>query len=328
LICQRTDRRFEIVVVDNHPSSGLTASVVAGFDNVRLINEARGGLSYARNTGFAASTGDILVCTDDDVIAPPDWLEKLVAPFSRNDVMLVTGNVFPAELETAAQLQFENYGGLGRGFERREYNREWFDSFRRKAVPTWKIGATANAALRASILHDPTIGMLDEALGAGTPTGCSEDTYLFYKILKAGHTIIYEPTSFVWHKHRTSENALHQQIYSYSKGHSAYHLTTFLRDHDGRGLVRIFAEIPRHQLKLLWGWLRGYGERSLRTIILEICGNIVAPFALWKSRRRVKRLGASLPYIPMELRLALQTAAAENAEIENRKPRQMEADTK
>ena len=72
----------------------------------------------------------------------------------------------------------------------------------RGAVPTWKLGATANAAFRAAIFSDPAIGVLDEALGAGMPTGCSEDTYLFYRILKAGHTIVYEPAAWVWHEHR------------------------------------------------------------------------------------------------------------------------------
>ncbi len=311
---QQTSRSFEIVVVDNRPQSGKTPPVVAEFPGVRLVSEPRGGLSYARNTGFAASTGDIFVCTDDDVIAPQDWLENLLAPFSRNDVMLVTGNVLPAELESPSQVEFENYGGLGKGFQRREFNRKWFDSFRRKAVPTWTIGATANAAVRATILQDPAVGLLDEVLGAGTPAGCSEDTYLFYKTLKAGHTIIYEPTAFVWHKHRANEQALHKQIYSYSTGHAAYNLTTFLRDQDGRGLVRIWVEIPSYQIKQLLRWLRGSRERSLRTILLEIRGNAFGPISLWKSRRRVKRLGAGPPHLPAEPQLTHQPASAGSPE--------------
>ena len=315
LLQQRSSRSFEIVVVDNRPQSGRTPPIVAEFPGVRLVSEPRGGLSYARNAGFAAATGDILVCTDDDVTFPTNWLEKLLAPFSRNDVMLVTGNVLPAELETRSQLEFENYGGLGKGYQRREFNRIWFDSFRRKAVPTWTIGATANAAVRASMLHDPAVGLLDEALGAGTPAGCSEDTYLFYKTLKAGHTIIYEPNAFVWHKHRVNDQALHKQIYSYGTGHAAYNLTTFMRDHDGRGLVRICVEIPMYQIKQLLGWMRGSRSRSLRTILLEIQGNAFGPIALWISRRRVKRLGASLPYMPVEQRMTLPSVCAESPDI-------------
>ena len=45
----------------------------------------------------------------------------------------------------------------------------------------------------SSLFSDAAVGLLDEALGAGTPTGCSEDTYLFYRMLSAGHTIVYEP---------------------------------------------------------------------------------------------------------------------------------------
>ncbi|MFN6016149.1 MAG: glycosyltransferase [Verrucomicrobiota bacterium] len=287
---QKTTHAIEIIVVDNHPASGLTAPVVAEFPMVRKIDEVRAGLSFARNAGFAASKGEILVCTDDDVTFPTDWLENLLEPFDRSDVMLVTGHVLPLELETRSQIEFENYGGLGRGYDRFDYDRKWFDSFRRKAVPTWTIGATANAALRASLLCDPDVGLLDEALGAGTPTGCSEDTYLFYKTLKAGHTITYQPKAFVWHRHRVNADALDRQILNYSKGHAAYHLTTFLRDRDGRGLVRVLSEIPMHQARQLWRCLCGRNQTSIRTIMLEIKGHVLGPIALWKSRRRVRRL--------------------------------------
>lgn len=290
LMEQKTSRPLEIIVVDNHPDSGLTAPVVAGFPDVKVIQEARPGLSFARNAGLLASKGEILVCTDDDVTFPPGWLGNLLEPFERNDVMMVTGNVLPTELDTKSQIEFESYGGLGRGYERCEFDRKWFDSFRRKAVPTWTIGATANAALRASLLRDPDVGLMDEALGAGTPTGCSEDTYLFYKTLMAGHIIVYHPKAFVWHRHRVDDDALNRQIFNYSKGHAAYHLTTFLRDGDGRGLVRILAEIPMHQVRQLWRCLLGRSQTSIHTTMLEISGYALGPIALWRSRRRVSRL--------------------------------------
>jgi GT2 family glycosyltransferase len=311
---QKSSHSMEIIVVDNHPTSGLTAPVVAEFPMVRKIDEVRAGLSFARNAGFAASKGEILVCTDDDVTFPPDWLENLLEPFDRSDVMLVTGHVLPLELETCSQIEFENYGGLGRGYDRFDYDRKWFDSFRRKAVPTWTIGATANAALRASLLCDPDVGLLDEALGTGTPTGCSEDTYLFYKTLKAGHTIVYHPKAFVWHRHRVDPDALNRQILNYSKGHAAYHLTTFLRDRDGRGLVRILFEIPMHQARQIWRCLRGRSQTSIRTIMLEIQGHALGPIALWKSRRRVRRLRGKASKAYEDAKKPLAVAA--NTELE------------
>ncbi len=302
LVTQESSRPVEIIVVDNKPASGLTPPVVAEFPEVVLVRESRQGLSYARNAGISASQGDIVVTTDDDATMPPDWLEKLVVPFSRPEVMIVTGNVLPLELETTAQRLFEIYGGLGRGFERFEVDKDWFDSFRLQAVRTWRLGATANAAFRATIFSHPQIGLMDEALGVGTPTGCSEDAYLFYRVLKAGYTLVYEPTAYVWHKHRRHISAFHNQIYNYSKGHVAYHLTTLLRDHDLRGLVRVSVELLLVHLWRSIERLFGGSNYPLSLILLEIAGNLVGPWALWRSRRRVKREGRSQPYIPVSRR--------------------------
>ena len=293
LMSQTSARPFEIIVVDNHPASGLTPPVVAEFPHARLLSEPRQGLSYARNAGIRASTGAIIVATDDDVVMPPDWLEKLLAPFARDDVMIVTGNVLPAELATRAQQLFEHYGGLGRGFVRVEAGGEWFGSWYREAVPTWQLGATANAAFRAPIFSHPSIGMLDPALGAGSPTGCSEDTDLFYRVLAAGFTIVYEPAAYVWHHHRRDMRALRRQIYAYSKGHVAYHLITWRRYGDTRALFHLALTLPKWQLKKLVRWMRHSNDYPLSLILTEIAGNLAGPWALWRARRRARRLDAA-----------------------------------
>ena len=303
LVNQQTSRQVEIIVVDNNPESGLTAPVVAEYSDMIVIEETRKGLSYARNAGIAASSGDIVIATDDDVTMPHDWLEKLVGPFVQSNVMIVTGNVLPGELETHAQHLFEDYGGLGRGFNRFEVNGDWFNSYKRKAVPTWHIGATANAAFRATIFADPHIGLLDEALGVGTPTGCSEDTLLFYQVLRAGHTAVYEPGAYVWHAHRRTMDALKRQIYGYSKGHVAYHLTTLFTYHDFRALFRLTIELPSWYYKQLKHYLRRRLRRKnidypLSLTLIAITGNLAGPWSLWQSRRRVKQLGFSKPYRP------------------------------
>ena len=293
LAVQTTARDTEIIVVDNHPASGLTPPVVAEFPRARLLDEPRQGLSYARNAGIGASTGAIIVATDDDVVMPPDWLEKLLAPFARDDVMIVTGNVLPAQLGTRAQQLFEHYGGLGRGFVRVEAGGEWFGSWYREAVPTWQLGATANAAFRAMIFSHPRIGLLDPALGAGSPTGCSEDTDLFYRVLAAGFTIVYEPAAYVWHHHRSDMRALRRQIYAYSKGHVAYHLKTWRRYGDTRALFHLALTLPTWQIKKLVRWMRRSNDYPLSLILTEIAGNLAGPWALWRAQRRARRLDAS-----------------------------------
>jgi GT2 family glycosyltransferase len=292
LKAQRTRHRVEILVVDNLPSSDAASSVVRDFPDVCLVVEPRPGLSFARNAGIGRASGAIIVATDDDVVAPETWIEQLVEPFARPDVMAVPGHVLPAALDTEAQCRFEAYGGLGKGFTPFEVTGEWFRR-RRTAVPTWNLGATANAAFRAAVFADPQIGLMDEALGAGTPTGCSEDTYVFYKMLKADHTIVYEPSAYVWHRHRVSMESLRRQIYAYSKGHVAYHLTTWLVDGDHRALVRLLYSLPKTYARRVWQRVRRRSDYPVSLILLEVLGNLAGPLALWRSRRRARRLGLS-----------------------------------
>ncbi len=290
---QETPGRLEVIVIDNHPASGKTPPIVAEFPGVVLVSEARQGLAYARNAGFVRATGDIVIATDDDVIMPADWVEKMIAPFERTNVGIVTGNVLPRELETQYQYLFEAYGGLGRGFRPAEYGPSWFRASRRRAAPTWQLGATANAAFRANVFRNPAIGLMDEALGPGMPSGVGEDTYLFYRIIKAGYSLVYQPDAYVWHTHRRDRKSLRKQIYNYSKGHVAYHLTTLLRDGDRRALFRLFLELPRTYMRRIYRRLRGRSDYPISLILLEIGGNLAGPWALWKSRQRVQREGRS-----------------------------------
>lgn len=293
LVELQTHRPVQIIVVDNHPASGLSGPVVAEFPGVVLVEERRQGLAYARNAGILAATGEILVTTDDDVTAPPEWLERLVAPFARADVMAVTGNVLPVELEHRSQQLFERYGGLGRGYARFEVGRRFFESSARRALRTWELGCTANSAYRRSLFDDSAIGLMEETLGPGMPSGVGEDTYLFYRILKAGHTLCYEPDAYVWHRHRRDAAALRSQLYNYSKGHVAYHLTTLLKDGDLRALKYLLWSLPVVQLKRLARAMLGRGQYPVSLMRLEIRGNLAGPWALWQSYRRVRREGRS-----------------------------------
>ncbi|MEC4985363.1 MAG: glycosyltransferase, partial [Oscillatoria sp. PMC 1076.18] len=298
LVAQNSPNPVEIIVVDNHPDSGITPPVVAEFPTVKLVSEARQGVAYARNAGILASSGEIIVTTDDDVTMPEDWLKKLIANFSRSDVMCISGNILPLKLDTESQRLFEKYGGLGRGFEYFEVSSKWFELSPFHVVPTWELGGTANAAFRAKIFHDPEIGLMDETLGPGMPSGVGEDIYLFYKILKAGYTIIYEPTAYVWHRHRDNMSALRRQLYNYSKGFVSYQLTTLLRDRDWRVLPNLFFYLPGYHLKRIYHRLRGWNDYPISLSLLEITGNILGPLALWKSFQKVNQQGRSQPYLP------------------------------
>ncbi|MBV6519760.1 MAG: hypothetical protein HCAMLNBO_02673 [Candidatus Brocadia fulgida] len=84
LMDQRTPTdKYEIVVVDNC-STDSTKKVVDQFSakgNVRYIFEPTLGLSYARNTGWRSARGKYVAYLDDDAIACPVWLDKILEAF-------------------------------------------------------------------------------------------------------------------------------------------------------------------------------------------------------------------------------------------------------
>lgn len=300
ITAQRYAGAMEVVVVDNRPDSGLTSSVVAEFPQVRLVSEHRGGASYGRNAGIAASTGEIIVMTDDDIVAPDDWVARMVEPFSRPDVAVVSGNVLPLELDTEAQRLFEVYGGLGKGFVRLEYEAAHYRR-RFRPVPAWYMGATANCAIRAGVLADPAVGLFDESLGAGTPAGGSEDAYMYYRILDAGFTVVYDPRAWLWHSHRKTMRELERQVRAYSTGHVAYHLKILFAHRDFRALRRLLADLPLHDARSLWRVFRGRSAFPFSFVMAECLGHLAGPWALWKSTRRARRLGRSSPVVRQEV---------------------------
>jgi hypothetical protein len=101
-------------------------------------------------------------------------------------------------------------------------------------------------------------------------------------------------------------DALKSQLYNYSKGHVAYHLTTAINDGDLRGFYDIFVRLPRWRLRQIKTHVKrtltGRDRYPFSLVVAETAGNVAAPYALWKSRQRVKRLGRSVPYVPPEQR--------------------------
>lgn len=302
LAVQETQRDVEIIVADNRPGSGITAPVVAEFPGVRLVSEPRVGGSYGRNAAFCASTGEIVVTVDDDVTVPSHWLEKLLAPMARPEVMCVTGNVLPRELETEAQRMYEDlYGGLSEGFEPFEVDGQWLSSFH-YSPPVWDLGVSANSAFRASIFHHREIGMMPEVLGPGTPVGGGEENYLIYRILKAGFTLVYEPSAYAWHRHRRTVPQLRYQIYRQMMGGTAYHLLLWLVDKDSRGLQQLTRSLPRYFTQRIIEKARGKSQIPWSFLGIEIAGYLSGIPGYWKSLKAVERQGRSAPYVPVAQR--------------------------
>jgi GT2 family glycosyltransferase len=219
-------RHFEIVVVDNAPSSAATAELVGGRYTqsglVRYLREDRPGLGHAHNRGIADAIAPIIAFTDDDVIVDPQWLATIAQNFAEaSTVGCVTGLILPAELDTRAQYWTERHGGFGKGFSRRTFdlaaNRPKDRLF---PFAAGAFGSGANMAFRTSALA--RIGGFDPALGAGTLAKGGDDLAAFASVVRAGYSLVYEPAAIVWHHHRRSEEGMRRQAYGYGVGLGAY----------------------------------------------------------------------------------------------------------
>lgn len=68
----------EIVVVDNASGDGTAEMISRDYPDVRLIvmPHSRYGACETFNIGFASSQTELTAILDDDIVMPPDWLER------------------------------------------------------------------------------------------------------------------------------------------------------------------------------------------------------------------------------------------------------------
>jgi len=78
---------YEVIVIDDG-STDDTREKVKKYP-VRLISKAHGGLSTARNAGFKASKGDILIFVDSDCVAKKDLIAKLIGSLKDSKIGVV-----------------------------------------------------------------------------------------------------------------------------------------------------------------------------------------------------------------------------------------------
>ena len=186
---------FEVLLVNNN-STDNTAELCENFAsdkpefNYRYIVEHNQGLSYARNRGIVEACGEIIVFMDDDAVAEPDYLEKMLAFFS--------------DLPNAAACG-------GRIYPRFESRRpRWMSSFLLALTSSIDLGnkvkifshrqfpVGANMAVRKTMFE--RYGVFNTDLGRrGNSLDGAEEKDLFYRLTANGEKIYYLPDTIVYH---------------------------------------------------------------------------------------------------------------------------------
>lgn len=86
-----------VLVIDGNES--LAAAMAERFEGENTVtiveNDTNRGISYSRTEGARHGTGEIVAFIDDDAVAEPDWIERLVETYQSTDAISVGGYVAP-----------------------------------------------------------------------------------------------------------------------------------------------------------------------------------------------------------------------------------------
>ena len=73
----QTYQPLEVIVVNDGSTDGTEKELARFADRITVIHQENQGGNAARNNGFKASTGSLVIFCDADVIMRPDMLERL-----------------------------------------------------------------------------------------------------------------------------------------------------------------------------------------------------------------------------------------------------------
>ena len=290
---------FEILVVDNAPPNDATAELVKTFRGVHYCLEPRPGLDFARNLAWMEASGELIAYLDDDVVVDAGWFAGLREAWGENpDAAAFTGLVMPLKLDTPARVLFEIGNGFRRGFDKKRFGSVLPGNPLYPCGPGI-FGTGCNMAFRRDVLR--AMGGFDEALDTGAPLPGGGDLDIFYRIIRAGHVLVYEPSYMVFHEHRASLSALRRQYYTWGLGLMAFVSKNYRNDRSQRAQFR----------RLLIWWLddqisqlkKAFRRRQVLQLsmnLAELCGAFAGIYGEYsRSLRRVaairRRLSLNLP---------------------------------
>lgn len=144
------------------------------------------GRARALNAALAEADGELLALTDDDCVAPRDWLARAASVLaSEPEAGIVFGRVDPAPHDPASVFV--------PAFQPRRYH-----VVRGRRVRAHRVGIGANLVARRDVVQQ--VGGFDESLGPGGRFRSGDDWELAYRALKAGVAIVQDPDNVMVHR--------------------------------------------------------------------------------------------------------------------------------
>lgn len=183
-------RNFEIIVVDDGPSTDDTTAVLSRYSVVVVKPGGLVGPARARNMGIKVSKGKILAFIDDDSIADKEWLDTIVGKFGEDESIKCVGGKAITYGTNKAEFMNGTVDMFGRSVPINEVPQEFWSN--KGNIYNNVVGT--NFAVDAASMK--SIGGFDEYYSY-----YYEDTDIAIRIIKSGFRTAHEPRSIVWHAH-------------------------------------------------------------------------------------------------------------------------------
>jgi GT2 family glycosyltransferase len=188
----------EIIVVDDASPEAVVSRTVRAFAGVRVLRfERRRGFCAAVNAGIHAAHNPIVELLNDDTQVTANWTEAPLAHFADPTIAAVAPLVLrgsPGEREASAPCWIDSAGDryfAGGIAGKRGHGSPLTATYLQGGEV---FGASASSAFyRRQALLD--VGAFPEEFDA-----YFEDVDVAFRLHWAGHRIVYEPASRVWHR--------------------------------------------------------------------------------------------------------------------------------
>jgi glycosyltransferase involved in cell wall biosynthesis len=205
-----------VLVVDNN-STDHTTSVIDSFAStakhpvsVVSLKEFKQGHTHSRNNAIAASTGDLILWTDDDVILSTDWIEKYVNAANADSDSAFWGSVIEPVFQSGCpgwvKQNWENVKGC---FAHRNLGDQPV------VFTPSRLPYGANFAIRGRIQNQ--FQYSTELGRRGVEVFGEDELELFRRLLLAGHGGKWVPNAVVQHI-ISPERATEKYVYDYFVG--------------------------------------------------------------------------------------------------------------
>jgi len=266
---------FEIIVVDNGPSTDNTMEVVESFKDSRVkyvVTDLKGCI-FARNIGAEAAKGEILLTLDDDIeFINGDEMAKLAETYKNDDRIAVVGSIeLSSRDETTTKSVEVLPPEVGKISRKGDFNTS-FKLLEGHGIADVDHVRSAFMAIRRDVFNE--VGGFNERYNA-RGLGFRYESDLCLKVKKAGYKVVVNPDIKIWHKAAQRTRGFRRgkgfRYYYYANRNHVYFMNRFFWEGKLGDFLR----------DLLWGTYRtpGIGLCLMRSVTERNISFIIYTFA-------------------------------------------------